>query len=225
LGDAAVGPGRRREKEQMRRFWCVNRWTAAAALLAMVALAAPSVAAAGSYAGELPLTLSAFAVNREGYAGAETGRVDITIERWSTAEEVKTFEDTIVESGSDALLEWLEDIEPRAGYIQVEQSLGWDIHFATYDERASGGLKIVFVTDRPMSYWEVTSQTRSSQYEFIFCEIRIDEEGEGQGKLSGAAQITYNELTEQIEMENFSIEPVRLQTVEVVDSGSDAGDD
>jgi hypothetical protein len=193
----------------------------AAALIAIAGLFAPSIAAAGSYAGELPLTLSAFAVNREGYTGTETGRVDITIERWSTAEEVKTFEDTLVESGSDALLEWLEDIEPRAGYMQVEQSLGWDIHFAAYDELASGGLRIVFVTDRPMSYWEVTGQTRSSQYEFMFCEIRIDEEGEGQGKLSGATQIRYNEPTDQIEMENFSIEPVRLQTVVVVDRGDD----
>lgn len=201
-------------RDFVRRMWSVS-------VLALLAVVVGPAAAAAPYAGELPLKMTAFAVNREGYTGAETGTVDITIQRWATPEEVKTFHDTLIESGSDALLDWLEDIEPRAGYLQVEQSLGWDIHFATYSELPSGGLKIVFVTDRPMGYWELTNQTRSSQYEFIFCEIRLNEKGEGQGKLSGAAQIRYNELTEQIEMENYTIEPVRLQTVRVLSTGGD----
>jgi hypothetical protein len=197
----------------------VTRWTVTLGALGLLGLlgAVPPAQAAETQ-GELPLTLTAFAVNRDGYTGAETGTVDITIQQWSTPEEVKRFRDTLVESGDDALLDWLQDQEP-VGHIQVDDNLGWDIHFATRDERASGGLRILFVTDRPMSYWELTSGSRSSQYDFIFCEIRLDKNGEGQGKLSGAAQIRYDRQNDRIEMENYTIEPVRLQTVHVVEGG------
>jgi hypothetical protein len=186
--------------------------------LLVLAGATPPATAADDDA-DLPLSLTAFAVNRDGFTGTETGTVDITIDRWSTPEEVKAFRDTLIESGSDALLDWLQDVEPM-GHIQVDQSLGWDIHFASRDERASGGLRIIFVTDRPMSYWELTRGGRSTRYDFVFCEIRIDEDGEGQGKLSGATQISYDRQHDRIEMENYTIEPVRLQAVRVVDGGA-----
>jgi hypothetical protein len=202
----------------------LTRWTLPLAALGLVGvLGTGAPASAEESQGELPLSLTAFAVNRDGYTGTETGTVDITIDRWSTPEEVKTFTDTLVESGSDALLDWLQDLEPM-GHIQVDQSLGWDIHFATRDERASGGLRIVFVTDRPMSYWELTGGSRSTQYDFIFCEIRIGEDGEGQGKLSGATKIHYDRQMNRIEMENYTIEPVRLQAVKVIEGGEQLAD-
>jgi hypothetical protein len=192
-------------------------WTGAVGILALVGalVAAPRVAT--SLDAELPLTMTALALDRDAVGGTETGTVTVTIERWSTPEEHAKFENTLIESGSDALLEWLEDVEPRAGYLRYEQSLGWDIHFAAYEKRPSGGIRVVFVTDRPMAFWEVASQTRSSEYEFYFCEIRLDQDGEGQGKLSSATRIRYLESTDQIEMEDYSIEPVRLQSVQVMD--------
>ena len=44
----------------------------------------------------------------------------------------------------------------------------------------------------------------------------IGPDGKGQGKLAGAAKITWNRETRTIEIENFGIEPVRLQNVQVV---------
>jgi hypothetical protein len=189
--------------------------TGAAVVLAFL-LALGAAPAASAFDVELPLTMTALALDRDAVAGAETGTVTITIERWSTPEERAKFRDTLIESGSDALLDWLQDVEPRAGYIRYEQSVGWDIHFAAYEERPSGGIRIVFVTDRPMAFWEVANQTRSSEYEFYFCEIRLDDEGQGQGKLSSATRIRYLNATNQIEMEDYSVEPVRLQGVKVM---------
>lgn len=202
-----------------RRF---ARWTWPLGAVAFLGIVGPGARAGALYDGGLPLKMTAFAVNRSAAVGATTtGTVDITIERWSTGKEAAAFQDTLMESGSDALLKWLEGIEPRAGFIRVDSGLGWDIQYAQYEERASGGIRIVFVTDRPMSYGELTRRPRSADYEFIYCEIRLDESGEGQGKLAGAAQIRYSRLTNQIEMENYGIEPVRFQTVKVLESDGD----
>jgi hypothetical protein len=195
----------------------LNHWTGPVGILALLAALVAAPRLARPFDVELPLTMTSLALDRDAVGGAETGTVTITIERWSTPEERETFRDTLIESGSDALLDWLQDVEPRAGFLRYEQSVGWDIHFAAYEERPSGGIRVVFVTDRPMAFWEVASQTRSSDYEFYFCEIRLNDEGEGQGKLSSATRIRYLDATNQIEMEDYSTEPVRLQGVQVMD--------
>jgi hypothetical protein len=196
------------------------RWTVPFGVVALFGAVGPEARAGAAYDGSLPLKMTALAVNRTGaVGGTTTGTVDITIERWATEKEAATFRDTVMESGSDALLKWLEGIKPRAGSIRIDDSLGWDIQYAQYQKRPSGGISIVIVTDRPMSYWELTTRPRSAEYEFIFCEIRLDDKGEGQGKLAGAAQIRYSRLTDQIEMENYGIEPIRLQAVKVLESG------
>jgi hypothetical protein len=190
------------------------RW---AAVLAVTLLGLPTlVSAEDAAASDLPLSLTAFAVNMSGVGPTRAGTIDITIERWSTDAERQKLVDTLIERDSDALLDALQDIEPRAGFVRTSSSLGWDIYYARESALPSGGRRIVFATDRPMSMWELQNQPRSRDYEFMLCEIRIGPDGKGQGKLAGAAKITWNRDTRTIEIENYGIEPVRLQEVHVV---------
>jgi hypothetical protein len=162
------------------------------------------------------LRLQAFAVNMSGTGGAQTGTIDITIERWSTDEERDKLRGLLIEKGSDALLKALQAIKPRAGYIKSSTSLGWDIQYAREGAREDGSRRVILATDRPLSYWELSNRPRSVDYEFTLAEIRLSKDGKGEGKLAQAAKISWNQETRTIEIENYGTEPVRLSAVHVV---------
>jgi hypothetical protein len=173
-------------------------------------------AASRALADDPVLSLRAFAVNMSGVGRSNAGTIDIVVERWSTDAERDRLQGVLVEKGGEALLDALEDVKPRAGYVRTSNSLGWDINFAREAVLPGGGRRIVLATDRPMSFWELRNQPRSADYEFLLIEIRLDAKGKGQGKLAGAAKIGYDKGSKTIEIENYGIEPVRLTQVEVV---------
>jgi hypothetical protein len=161
------------------------------------------------------LRLRAFAVNMSGVGRASSTTLDIVFERWSSDEERKKLLDTLVEKDDDALLSALEKIKPRAGYIRTSTSLGWDIQYARMQETPSGGKRIIFGTDRPMGFYELRNNQRTTDYEFMVCEIRLGANGQGEGKLSVATKIRFDKESRTLELENYGIEPVRLTKVTV----------
>jgi hypothetical protein len=185
---------------------------AAAAALLLLGMAAPALAQPGEP--RLPLKLTSFAVNMDASSRAtSTGRIDITIERWSTDGERDRLLQALIDKGSGKLLSTLQKIKPRAGYVKSDRTLAWDIYYARLHPGEDGGYRLVFATDRPISFWEARNNTRSSEYEFMLCEIHMDRNGAGQGKLAVMAKVTWDKKTKAIEIENFDIEPVRLTTV------------
>ncbi len=162
-----------------------------------------------------PFRMTAFAVNMSGVGRTASGTLQIAIERWSTEEERAALINTLVESGSDKLLDAVQKIKPRAGFIRTSTSLGWDIQFARQTDLEGGGKRIVFVTDRPMSFYEVRNNSRSTDYEFMLCEIHLGPDGKGEGKLVDSAKIIYDKDKKQIEIENYGQQPVRLTQVTV----------
>jgi hypothetical protein len=122
----------------------------------------------------------------------------------------------LVEGGGEKLLDALQDVKPRAGYISTSTSLGWDLQFARQIPYGDGARRIILATDRPMSFFELRNQPRSRDYEFLLVEIRLNKNGVGEGKLAGAAKVSYDADTRVMEIENYGIEPVRLTKVEVV---------
>lgn len=187
-----------------------------AALLTTVLVALGMLAAAPSSvpAAEPVLSLTAFAVNMTGVGRqGRTETLQIVIERWSSDEERAQLIDTLVEKSSDKLLDAVQKIKPRAGFIRTTTSLGWDIQFARMTDLPSGGKRIVFATDRPIGFGEARNSTRSSDYEFMLCEVRLGANGKGEGKLAAAAKITWDKDKKQVEIENYAQEPVRLTQV------------
>jgi hypothetical protein len=191
-----------------------NSHTVRTSALTLAALAA--LATAGRAGDDLPLNLTALAVNMSnvGRQGAQT--LQITIERWTTEEELAKLKAALVEKGSDSLIRSLQDIKPRAGYIRAATGgLGWDIGYAAQTELPGGGRRIVIATDRPMSFAERASSPRSAEYDFLLAEMHIAAGGTGQGKLVPMAKVTYNEVRKTIEVENYATEPVRLTEIKI----------
>jgi len=166
-----------------------------------------------SRAADPVLQLSAVAVNMSGVGRLRTQSLQIAIERWSTDAERNALLDTIVEKGVDHLLDAVKKITPRAGYIRTTTSLGWAIQFARYEDLPNGGKRVIFATDRPMSLYELQNNTRSADYDFMVCEMRLGPDGKGEGKLVTAAKVSYDKEKRQLEIENYGNEPVRLTQV------------
>jgi hypothetical protein len=178
-------------------------------------LAACSGLFAQDAAAWMPLHMTAFAVNLSGVGRARPQTLQIVIERWSSDEERKKLVDTLVEKGGEKLVDVVQDIKPRAGYIRTTTSLGWDIQYARESPLPSGGRRVVFVTDRPISFREARENTRSADYEFMVCEIRLGPDGKGEGRLAAGTKITYDRERRQVELENYGQQPVRLTQVRV----------
>jgi hypothetical protein len=159
--------------------------------------------------------LDAFPVNLSGIGRASPRQLQIVINRWSSEAEHDQLLDVLKNKGSNKLLDALQAVRPRAGYIRTTTSLGWDIEYARETPLPDGGRRIVFATDRPMSFFEMRNQTRSSEYQFMLAEIRLGKDGTGEGKLAPLAKISWDKAKDQLEIENYGFEPVRLTRVEV----------
>ena len=156
-----------------------------------------------------PERFTAMAVNMS-RGGA--GTVEITVNRWSTDGEREKLMSTLMNQGDDKLLSVLQDM-PRVGYFRTPNSLGYDIHYAHRETLPEGGERVVLATDRRIGFWEAANQPRSIDYPFTIIELRLNKDGEGEGKMSLATKITADKNTNTVVLENYDIQPVLLQSV------------
>src|SRR5262245_55882277 len=129
----------------------------------------------------LPVTYQANAINMSDMDQPGLFQLEIRIERWTEQAEFDSLRDALLEKGSDGLLRQLLDLK-SVGRIRARTGgLGWDLRFARVSELPGGGRRVVFATDRPMSFYERTTRPLSSDYEFFLGEMRLGADGTGEG--------------------------------------------
>jgi hypothetical protein len=197
----------------------VTRVLTIAALLLVAAGGAPAPAV-GQTNGE-KLDITAFAVNMSnmGPAGAQT--VEITIDSWSTAAERTRLITTMIEKGQDQLLKDLQKT-PVHGRIRFPNwrgpdphnaRLGNNLHYTWQIPGEDGGRRVVIATDRYIGFWEARDAPRTIDYPFTLIELRLNKDGEGEGKMAVATKIAFDKKKNAVELENYASEPVRLNNV------------
>lgn len=146
-----------------------------------------------------------------------TAQLTIRIERWSTDEEKDSLlsivkQDDNVNRMNQELLRALQRM-PRVGFIREANSLAWDLRFARQAPLDEGGRRIVVGTDRPMPFWEVRDRPRTFDYPFTVFEMRLDKDNRGEGKLLADTRIFIDPRTNDLVLEHYDIQPVRLNQI------------
>ena len=159
-----------------------------------------------------PERFTAMAVNMGSPGPGGAGTVEMVVNRWSTDAERDRLLAVLMEKGPEKLLETLQKL-PRVGYIRTPNSIGYDLHFARKTPLPDGGERVVMATDRYISFWEAANRPRSIDYPFTVIELRINTNGEGEGKMSLATKITADKESNTIVLENYATQPVLLQSV------------
>jgi hypothetical protein len=190
-------------------------------LVAVAAVVTLAGLVAGAQAPDGPVRLTGWAVSMGTVAPGANATVEIVVDRWSTETERESLIKSFVEKGPKGLLNALQDSK-KVGYIRYPASmakywglsaLGYDLRFARQVPGEDGGRRIIVATDRYIGFQEASQQPRTIDYPFTLIEIRLKNNGQGEGKLSMATKIELNKKDKTIEIENYSSEPVRLQNV------------
>lgn len=99
------------------------------------------------------------------------------------------------------------------GSINTPGNLAYDLHYAYQETAGDGGRRIFLATDRPITYWQAVNRPRIVNYPFTFIELRMDERGEGEGKLALATQINVTGDGKTIELVSYRAQPIDLNEV------------
>jgi hypothetical protein len=142
----------------------------------------------------------------------QAGNIDITVNRWSTDKQRDALMVVAMNKGPEKLLDALQDM-PTVGHFGAPGNLSWDIHFARKMQLPDGGERIVLITDRRIGFWESANQPRSIDYPFTFIDLRLNRDGEGEGKMSLATKVIYDKKDNMISLENFQTSPVQLTNI------------
>lgn len=196
----------------------------AAAIALAVGLALPASPLVAQSSGE-KLHFTAFAVNLSNVATGATLLLEIDVDSWTTDTERARLVETATakEHNQDALLKVLRDM-PKRGRMWAPQwqgpdplnaRLGWDLRYAHQTPTDEGGRRVVLATDRYVGFWEARNQPRTIDYPFTLIQIDVDKDGRGQGRMSVATRIRFDETRNVVELENYTSEPVRLNDVKL----------
>lgn len=190
------------------------------ALVLLGSLAANSDATAAEEE-KIKLDFRAFAVDESNAAG-RAGVLEIHISRWSTEAEHQQLFQSLVDKGQKQLVKELQH-QKETGWIRFESEAE---RFRTFPstrlryarEMPQGDQKeIVLVTDRPLGFLEVAREDRSVDYSvsIIVLKLAKDEQGKwkGKGEMAVGVKLKYNQEKKQLEVENYSSQPVRLSDV------------
>jgi hypothetical protein len=182
--------------------------------LAGAVLAAGTIAPIhlGAQTAGTPERFVAMAVNMSGVGRTGATTVEIAVNRWSSDTDRDRLRTTLLEQGPGKLLKVLQDL-PRVGYFRTPNSVGYDLHFARRTPLPDGGERVVLATDRRIGFWEAANQPRSIDYPFTLIEMRLNADGEGEGKLSLATKITIDSDSKTVVLEDYGTQPVQLTSV------------
>jgi len=168
------------------------------------------------------VVISGWALNMSNIATGANQTIQITINSWSTAAQRKHLIETFLAKKQDGLLSELEKQPERGrfnfpGYMGPDPNntmrLGTDIRYAMNFPGEDGGRRIVVITPRVIGFRESVNQPRTVDYPFTLFEMHFDQAGKGEGRMSYALQINFDKKKNNIELENYSSEPVRLNNL------------
>jgi hypothetical protein len=139
----------------------------------------------------------------------QTARVTMSIKHWTANEEKAALYKTLKEGGSDAFLKEMR--KTIVGYIWSTRSIRYPLNIASSFQTEKGRI-VRLVTERPISFAETMTATRSRDYEFGVIEFTLNAEGKGDGYIIPTAKVAITQ-DGQLEVETLGTGPQKLVNV------------
>lgn len=179
----------------------------------LVILAITLSVAASASAKDVIERYQAFAVSMGTVATGARSTVQIGIFRWSTDEEIANFQNILMTQGPAKLNEAMFKSEQIA-FLKVGSSMGYKLQFARKFPNPDGSTRIVLVAERPIGFVEGARNSRTKDYDFSIIELVVPADGKkGTGALAIGVEVKWDTAKNQLVLENYSSEPVRLMEV------------
>ena len=141
---------------------------------------------------------------------ARTTRLTITINEYTTDEERLQYLDLLKAGGQEAVRKALENVE--VGQIVPRGQLREPINFAR-SYTVDGGRVINILKVRYLRFLEFALGTpQSRDYNLTFIQLKINEDGEGEGFMFAGTRIFINEENRLV-LEQRGTTPIRLSSV------------
>jgi hypothetical protein len=96
--------------------------------------------------------------------------VNLIIEEFSTTEDQKALLAAFTQKGNEGLVNAISKMNSK-GRMAITGTLGYDVNYIKKFDMPDGGTKIRMVTDRPISFGEAWSDSRSMDYSLSGVEI------------------------------------------------------
>ena len=157
-----------------------------------------------------PESYTAVAMGTGGSMGGKSMPFDFRITKWTTDEEVKQYMELLKESGQDALRRTLEK-EDR-GQLSPVGRVGNTIAVARKRQVGSETI-ITIVTARIMPFVELYRGGRSTDYQFGFLQVKLNEKGEGMGNIMAACKLRFDKKKGQYEIESYGNQYIKAVNV------------
>jgi hypothetical protein len=139
--------------------------------------------------------------------------ITIRITRWTDNAEDEKLMGILRDKGNDAFVRELQEAK-SVGSIGTPQQLPYDLRYARQTPTEKGGRRIILMTDRPMAFAERTSSSLSKDYPVTWIELRLDENGRGEGSISIATRLRL--LGNVLGIEDLGNQPARLNEVKKI---------
>ena len=161
------------------------------------------------------------ALAMDGPAGSKSSTLSINIYEWSDEDDREMVVDAIKEATENkrayrAVPDNLRKLG-KAGYMFLAGGQGWPIRYAKAFE-VDGKRESVLATDRPITFSEVYSGSAVRDFDITLIVLKFDSGSTtGEGVLSVGTEIKWNDAKDQLEITNFSSQPVKLGDVRPVE--------
>lgn len=127
--------------------------------------------------------------------------ITILIEQFSTPDDQKALIDGFARSGQDGLVDVLENMKSKGRIRFSSGGVGNDVKHIM-ELPSKNGRRFRLVTDRTLSFGELSNSTRSRDYNVGAIELTIMPDGKGSGTLLPACKLKLNKQ-KQIEIESY----------------------
>jgi hypothetical protein len=194
----------------------------AAAILGVVVVLAGGMSVSAQNAEKIRIT--GWALNMSNIATGANQTIQIDIDNWSTTPTRDRLIQAFMEKKQDGLLKELQKLPEIGrwrfpGYMGPDPNniyrLGTPLRYAMNHPGPDKTRRIVILTDRIIGFQEARNQPRTIDYPFTLMEMRFDASGKGEGRMASHTQISLDKKKNQIEIENYSSEPIRLNELKL----------